>query len=144
MLVSPGVVLLANFVVGAACLRLRPMAASGACCHATLWLSWPSPPFRSDRLSAHRLRLWRAATPGNNISRWDAYRSPGGALGWTFVLSVALMAVCAAVLFYAGLRGRDGLLRVTAFLWWTGLAGSPDGDDFRFQRELGSRLTCTR
>jgi hypothetical protein len=32
-----------------------------------------------------------------------------------FVLSVALMAVCAAVLFYAGLRGRDGLLRVTAF-----------------------------
>ena len=32
-----------------------------------------------------------------------------------FVLSVALMAVCAAVLFYAGLRGRDRLRRVTAF-----------------------------
>ena len=52
---------------------------------------------------------------GNDISHWDAYRSPGGALGWMFVLSVALMAVCAAVLFYAGLRGRDGLWRVTAF-----------------------------
>lgn len=52
---------------------------------------------------------------GNGISRWDAYRSPGGALGPMFVLSVALMAGCAALLFYAGLRGRDRLLRVTAF-----------------------------
>jgi hypothetical protein len=51
---------------------------------------------------------------GNGISRWDAYRSPGGALGPTFVLSVVLMAGCAALLVYAGLRGRDRLLRVTA------------------------------
>jgi hypothetical protein len=29
---------------------------------------------------------------GNGISRWDAYRSPGGALGPMYVLSVALMA----------------------------------------------------
>jgi hypothetical protein len=33
-----------------------------------------------------------------------------------FVLSVALMVVCAALLFYAGLRGRDLLWRVTAFV----------------------------
>jgi hypothetical protein len=31
-----------------------------------------------------------------------------------FMLSVALMAVCAAVLFYAGLHERHGLLRLTA------------------------------
>ena len=35
---------------------------------------------------------------GNGISRWDAYRSPGGALGPMFVLSVALLAGCAALL----------------------------------------------
>lgn len=52
---------------------------------------------------------------GNGISRWDAYRSPGGALGSMFVLCVALMGGCAALLLYAGLRGRDRLLRVTAF-----------------------------
>jgi hypothetical protein len=28
---------------------------------------------------------------GNGISRWDAYRSPGGALGPMFVLSLGLM-----------------------------------------------------
>jgi hypothetical protein len=53
---------------------------------------------------------------GNGISRWNAYRSPGGALGPMFVASVALMFVCAALLLYAGLRGRDRLLRLTAFV----------------------------
>jgi hypothetical protein len=52
---------------------------------------------------------------GNGISRWDAYRSPGGALGTLFVLSVALMVVYAAMIAYAALRGRDRLLRITAF-----------------------------
>jgi cell division protein FtsW (lipid II flippase) len=51
---------------------------------------------------------------GHGISRWDAYRSPGGALGPMFVLSIALMAACASLLFYAGLRDRDRLLRATA------------------------------
>jgi hypothetical protein len=51
---------------------------------------------------------------GNGISRWDAYRSPGGALGPMFVLSVGLMVVSAAMLAYAGLRGRSRLLRATA------------------------------
>jgi ABC-type transport system involved in cytochrome c biogenesis permease subunit len=51
---------------------------------------------------------------GNGISRWDAYRSPGGALGPMFVLSIALMVVSAALLAYAGLRDRDRLLRATA------------------------------
>jgi len=51
---------------------------------------------------------------GNGTSRWDAYRSPGGALGPMFVLSVGLMLVSASLLAYAGLRGRSRLLRVTA------------------------------
>lgn len=52
---------------------------------------------------------------GNDISRWEAYRSPGGALGPMFVLSVALMVGCAALLVYAGLQGRVRLVRATAF-----------------------------
>lgn len=51
----------------------------------------------------------------NGISRWDAYRSPGGALGPMFVLSVGLMVVSTALLAYAGLRRRNRLLRITAF-----------------------------
>jgi hypothetical protein len=53
---------------------------------------------------------------GNGVSRWDAYRSPGGALGPMYVLSVALVAGCAALLFYAGLRSRHGVFRVSAFV----------------------------
>jgi hypothetical protein len=51
----------------------------------------------------------------NGISRWDAYRSPDGALGPMYVLSVALMAGCAVLLFYAGLS-RHRLFRVSAFV----------------------------
>jgi hypothetical protein len=51
---------------------------------------------------------------GNGITRWDAYRSPGGALGPMFVLSVALLGACACLLLYAGLRGRARLLRASA------------------------------
>jgi len=51
---------------------------------------------------------------GNGISRWEAYRSPGGALGPMFVLSITLMAACAVLLVYAGLRDKDRLLRATA------------------------------
>jgi hypothetical protein len=52
---------------------------------------------------------------GNGISRWDAYRSPGGALGPMFALSIVLMVACAVLLFYGGLRRRHSLVRVTAF-----------------------------
>jgi hypothetical protein len=51
---------------------------------------------------------------GNGISRWNAYRSPGGALGPMFVLSLALLCACAGLLLYAGLRGRARLLRASA------------------------------
>jgi hypothetical protein len=50
----------------------------------------------------------------NGTSRWDAYRSPGGALGSMFVLSVALTVACAALLAYFALRGRRGLFRSAA------------------------------
>jgi hypothetical protein len=46
---------------------------------------------------------------GNGVTRWEAYRSPGGALGPMFVLSVALMASFGALIVYAGLRGRARL-----------------------------------
>lgn len=51
---------------------------------------------------------------GNGISRWDAYRSPGGALGPMFVLSVAVLALSAGLLAYSGLRELRGLFRTTA------------------------------
>ena len=50
----------------------------------------------------------------NGISRWDAYRSPGGALTPMFVLSIGLMATAAGLIVYAGLTARTGLLRATA------------------------------
>jgi hypothetical protein len=51
---------------------------------------------------------------GNGISRWEAYASPAGALASMFVLSIALMAACAALLLYVGLQGRESALRLTA------------------------------
>jgi len=53
---------------------------------------------------------------GGGISRWEAYRSPGGALGPMFVLFLVILIACAGLLLYAGLRGRLSLLRVTAFV----------------------------
>jgi hypothetical protein len=52
----------------------------------------------------------------NGTSRWDAYRSPGGALGPMFVASVALMVACAALLAYFALRGRRRSFRSAALL----------------------------
>jgi hypothetical protein len=54
---------------------------------------------------------------GHGITRWEAYRSPsGGALGEMFVLSIASMCACAALLVYAGLSGRARLVRGTALV----------------------------
>lgn len=50
----------------------------------------------------------------DGTSRWDAYRTPGGALGPMFVASVVLMTACAGLLFYAGRRKEHRLLRATA------------------------------
>lgn len=50
---------------------------------------------------------------GNGVSRWDAYRSPGGALGLLFVLSIALMIASAALILLAALRRHRRLLRLT-------------------------------
>ena len=50
----------------------------------------------------------------NGISRWDAYRSPGGALGPMLVLAVALTAVLAALLALAAFRGHRWLFRSVA------------------------------
>jgi hypothetical protein len=53
-----------------------------------------------------------------DISRWEAYRSPGGALGAMFVGSVVALALCAALLLYSSLGERPRLFR------WSALTGS--------------------
>ncbi len=111
---SPGPVLLANFLVAVALLavassdRLVRSLSRRSAALAALPL-----------LSAVLLTVYVFGEDSyrrNGISRWDAYRSPGGALGPMFVLSVALMVGCAALLVYAGLQGSDRLLRVTALV----------------------------
>ena len=51
---------------------------------------------------------------GNGISRWDAYRSPGGALGPMFFVTVVLLTSCAGAMVVAVMRRRRRLLQVSA------------------------------
>jgi hypothetical protein len=51
---------------------------------------------------------------GHHVTRWDAYRSPGGALGPMFVISVVLMTSCGALLAYFALERRAGVFALTA------------------------------
>jgi hypothetical protein len=51
----------------------------------------------------------------NGISRWQAYGSPGGALGPMFVLSLVLMATCAVPLGLSTRNRRARLFRASAF-----------------------------
>jgi hypothetical protein len=113
--VPPGIVLLGNFLVGAALLAVAAYGRLGRLLsrHSVALVAIAALPLVTAVLVTVYV-FGEDSYRGNNISRWDAYRSPGGALGWMFVLSVVLMAVCAAVLFYASLRRRDRLLRVTA------------------------------
>jgi hypothetical protein len=107
-------VLLANFLVA---LALLAVAARESLVR---WLSGRSVTVAAlPLLTAVLLTLYvfgEDSYRGNGISRWDAYRSPGGALGPMYVLSVALMAGCAVLLFYAGLCNRHRLFRVSAFV----------------------------
>jgi hypothetical protein len=107
-------VLLANFLIA---LALFAIGARGSLVR---WLSGHSVTLAAlPLLNAVLLTLYvfgEDSYRGNGISRWDAYRSPGGALGPMYALSVALMAGCAALLLYAGLRGRRRLFRISAFV----------------------------
>ena len=51
---------------------------------------------------------------GNGISRWEAYRSPGGALEPMFLSSLVLLLACAGLLVYAGFRRKEWVLRPAA------------------------------
>ena len=51
----------------------------------------------------------------HGISRWQGYRSPGGALGPMFVVSLVLMNACATLLALFGLRSRTRPFRASAF-----------------------------
>jgi hypothetical protein len=50
---------------------------------------------------------------GNGISRWDAYRSPGGALEPMFWATVALMIVAAGSMLLAIVQHRGRLMRAS-------------------------------
>ncbi len=108
----PGLVVLANAAAGV-------MLVAAACSSRLFRLLWR----RSAALAALPLLIATMLSiyvfgedsyRRNGISRWDAYRSPGGVLGSMFVLSVVLMVVCAAALAYAGLEARARLFRVAA------------------------------
>jgi len=108
---TAGVVLLASLAVAAALLvvaatRLRERLARR-------WAALAALPLLVALLVAAYV-FGEDSYRGNGITRWDAYRSPGGALGPLFVLSVALLSACACLLLYAGLRGRPRLLRASA------------------------------
>ena len=51
---------------------------------------------------------------GNGISRWDAYRSPGGALEPMFFATVVLLTSCAGAMVVAVVRRQRRLLQVSA------------------------------
>jgi hypothetical protein len=112
--VSPGIVLLVSVLVG---VGLLVIAGNGRLVQ--VLSRWSAALAALPLVTAVLLTVYvfgEDSYRGNGISRWDAYRSPGGALGPMFVTSVALMAVCAALLLYAGLRGRGRLLRLSAFV----------------------------
>lgn len=50
---------------------------------------------------------------GNGISRWDAYRSPGGALEPMFFATVALMILAGGFMILAAARQQGGLMRAS-------------------------------
>src|SRR4051794_4644096 len=52
----------------------------------------------------------------DGTSRWDAYRSPGGALGPLFVASLVLLGACAVALGGTALSRRSRAYRLTALL----------------------------
>jgi hypothetical protein len=114
---SGGVVLLVNLVVAAALLVLAlaypslRRASRRSLSLAALPLAVP-PTLLAAVLSAYV--FGEDSYRGNGISRWEAYRSPGGALGPMFVLSVALMCACAVLIVCAGRRGDVRLLCGTA------------------------------
>ena len=55
------------------------------------------------------------------ISRWDAYRSPGGALAPMFVASLVLLALASAAIAATGFVARAGVVRLCLAL--AGLGG---------------------
>ena len=108
---EPGTVLLLHLVI---VIGLLGFAWAGP---RAAWL--PALPLLDAALLA--VYVFGEDTYRGDISRWDAYRSPGGALGAMFVLSLVLLAGCVAVLAFAAVRDRARLFRLTA------LAGAAGG-----------------
>ena len=50
---------------------------------------------------------------GNGISRWDAYRNPGGALEPMFLATVTLMVLAGGFMILAAARQQGGLMRAS-------------------------------
>jgi hypothetical protein len=112
LLMAPGLVLLVNGAVGVAL-----VAIAGKVRVARLRSRWSVAWAALPLLAAALLSVYvfgEDSYRGHGISRWDAYRSPGGALGPMFVLSIALMGACAAALAYAALSARERMFRSAA------------------------------
>jgi hypothetical protein len=109
---QPGVVLLANVAAG-----VMLVGIAGASRLIRFPLRLASALAALPLLTATLLSIYvfgEDSYRDTGITRWNAYRSPGGALGPMFVLSVGLLVVCAAALAYACLGGKERLFRVAA------------------------------
>ncbi|HZR95257.1 MAG TPA: hypothetical protein VFA56_06155 [Gaiellaceae bacterium] len=79
---------------------------------------WPAAPLVAAALAALLVAYvaMEDTYRRRGISRWDAYRSPGGALELLFFASLVLLAASAVALAYAGLARKARLFRFTALL----------------------------
>jgi hypothetical protein len=96
LLVDIAVAVLLAFTFGATRAALRRTAVAAVLLNAGVLVAFV---FGEDTYRDH------------GISRWDAYRSPGGALGVLFIASVAGLLLVAAVLAYAEVRRSPRLFR---------------------------------
>ena len=106
----PFVVLLTNLFVS---LLLLVIAGVGPRLQSPLWLLAVAVPPLLDAALLVAFVFGEDDYRGNGITRWDAYRSPGGALGPMFVISIAVLCLSIGLLTYAGRAGRHRLFRST-------------------------------
>jgi hypothetical protein len=105
--VPPIVVIAGNVVVALCPLLLRRVGEPDW--RAMTWLL-PAAPLASVALLCEFV-FGEDTYRRNGISRWDAYRSPGGALEPLFFATVALMTLAAGLMILAVVQRRRRLLR---------------------------------
>jgi hypothetical protein len=111
----PGLLLFVLFLLG-------PVALLGAGAYALTvpalrrrWLGFAAVPFLFAAFLAAYV-FGEDSYRGDDISRWDAYRSPGGELDELFFFTILVLLGCGAVLGYASVRGRRWMFSTWAFV----------------------------